>query len=145
MLSPEGYTNLEAGRELSWDEIGHHSSDRYSTIDRHRMMLLEPYNIHINIDQAADMTPILSYRICQIVDCTELTTEGARKLRGGLMFFFSFYFSALNLRFQDCALNQTNIAALMQITVFDQRTQLAKQSNDRSHKSQQEKSPKYFE
>ena len=74
--------NLDAANELSWDEVGNHKSNRYSTISRHRMMLLELSNININTDQAVDMTPIFPYRLCQLVDCTDLTVAGERNLRG---------------------------------------------------------------
>ena len=88
MLTPESYTDLESGNELSWDEIGHHKRDRYSTINRQRIMLLEPYNIYINIDRDVQMIPILPYRIAQLVESPELTTVGAGNLKGGLTTLF---------------------------------------------------------
>lgn len=82
ILNPDGYTNLESAYELDFDERGHNKKDRYFTINLHRMMLLEPYNIYINMDLSNDMQPLQPYRLCDIFECPVLNEIGKLSLIG---------------------------------------------------------------
>ena len=46
------------------------------------MMLLEPYNIYINMDLSNDMQPLQPYRLCDIFECPVLNEIGKLSLIG---------------------------------------------------------------